>query len=145
VIFRFLVRRLRFLARIQPLPLILDAMLLSHSWFFRPRVLEAIVMLEHEVREMEQFSLRTHRFGGTAFCIGRRELAHVHGNGLFDALLTRSTRDLAVQRGTAKPHHVFPNSTWVSFWIRDKQDVQPALELLRVAMQRLAPARGDGR
>jgi hypothetical protein len=145
VIFRFVVKRLRFLARIHPLPLMLDAMLLVHSWFFRPRVLEAISMFEHEVREMEQFSLRTHRFGGTAFCIGRRELAHVHGNGLFDALLTRSARDLTVRRGLAKPHHVFPNSSWVSFWIRDKQDVRPALELLRIAMQRLAPAPSDGR
>src|SRR3954451_14095085 len=116
--FAFIVKRLRFLARVPGLPQIFDALLLTHSWIFRRPVFRAIAELETEAAAALPIEMRPHRFGGTGFYLDGRELAHVHGNGLFDALLPKAARDHFVQRGIAQTHHVFPNSRWVSFWIR---------------------------
>jgi hypothetical protein len=38
-----------------------------------------------------------------------------------------------IASGRALPHHVFPNSGWISFWIADENDVEAAMELIRIA------------
>jgi len=36
-----------------------------------------------------------------------------------------------VAAGRAQPHHVLPESGWVSFYLRQEPDVEAAIELLR--------------
>jgi hypothetical protein len=74
-----------------------------------------------------------HRFGGTEFRLGRRELGHIHGDELIDIPLPRRIRDEAVAAGKASPHHVLPDSGWVSVRLRSADDVQHGLELLRLS------------
>ena len=78
-----------------------------------------------------------HRFGGVEFRYGRRELGHLHGDRLADLPFPRRVRDELVASGRARPHHVLPDSGWVSVVIRD---VDAVVELFRLAYDRAVGA-----
>jgi hypothetical protein len=130
MIFRFVVRRFRWLARVPFLPQLFDAMLLSATAVFNRRKLYAIEKLEREACSRFNATIGNHRLGGIGFFVGKREIGHVHGNGLVDAFVGRAKRDALVQSGTALPHHAFPRSGWVSWWMRTEADVPRALQLI---------------
>jgi hypothetical protein len=48
----------------------------------------------------------------------------------------RAVRDMLVETGRALPHHVLPESGWVSRPIRDEDDVAEAIELFRLSYER---------
>lgn len=72
-----------------------------------------------------------HRFGGVEFRLGAREVAHAHGSRLVDIPFPKRVRDELVAAGRARPHHVLPDSGWVSVWIENAADVDNAIELIR--------------
>lgn len=72
-----------------------------------------------------------HRFGGTEWVLGRREIGHIHGDTLVDIPFPKRVRDELIAAGAAEPHHVLPESGWVSVWLREAADVGRAVELLR--------------
>lgn len=72
-----------------------------------------------------------HRFGGTEFRIGRREIGHIHGDILVDIPFPKKVRDGIVAAEEAEPHHVLPETGWVSFYLRDEGDIQRAIALLK--------------
>jgi hypothetical protein len=74
---------------------------------------------------------RPHRFGGTEFRIGRREIGHIHGDWLVDIPFPKKVRDEIVSGGLAEPHHILPESGWVSFYLRIEADIQVAIRLLK--------------
>ena len=76
-------------------------------------------------------SAHPHRFGGTEYRLGRRELGHIHGDYLVDIPFPKKVRDEVVAAGRAEPHHIMPDSGWVSFYLHDSQDMIRAIELLR--------------
>jgi len=135
VIFAFVVRRLRWLARVPLFPQVFDTMLLVATALFDWRALAVRESLELEACRSLGVTLNVHRFGGVGFTSGRHELAHLHGNGLFDAFVGARARDSVVQTGMASPHHIFPRSGWVSFWIKTEADLPNALELMRIAQR----------
>lgn len=75
----------------------------------------------------------SHRFGGTEFLLGDREVGHVHVAGLLDINFTRRLRDALVAEGRADTHHVVPDSGWVSYRLRSDEDVAGAHWLLRLS------------
>ena len=82
-----------------------------------------------------------HRFGGVEFRLGRRELGHLHGDRIADLPFPRRVRDQLIAEGRARPHHVLPESGWITISIRSPEDVDPAIELFRMAYDRAAAAR----
>lgn len=72
-----------------------------------------------------------HRFAGVEYVIGRREIGHIHGDHLVDIPFPKKVRDEIVAAGRAQPHHVLPESGWVSFYLRQESDVEQAIALLR--------------
>jgi Family of unknown function (DUF5519) len=91
---------------------------------------------ERIVREASSWpgvEARPHRFGGTEFRLGRREIGHVHGDHLLDIPLPHRLRDEVVADGRAEPHHVLPESGWVSVRLRKEADVERGIGLLRVS------------
>jgi len=74
-----------------------------------------------------------HRFGGTEYTLGRREIGHVHGDSLVDIPFPKNVRNELVSAGRAEPHHVLPGSGWVSIFLRDAPDVDRAIQLLRLS------------
>jgi hypothetical protein len=80
----------------------------------------------------------THRFGGIEFRLGRRELGHLHGETLADLPFPRRVRDELVAAGRAAPHHVLPDSGWVSRRVCGPEDVAAVVELFRMSYERAA-------
>src|SRR5881227_814516 len=77
-----------------------------------------------------------HRFGGVEFRLGRRELGHLHGDRIADLPFPRRVRDELIAAGRARPHHVLPDSGWVTTSIASPEDAENALELFRMAYDR---------
>jgi Family of unknown function (DUF5519) len=76
-----------------------------------------------------------HRFGGTEFRLGKREIGHVHGDRLVDIPFPKKVRDEVIQAGLAEQHHILPESGWVSIWLRSSQDVENAMVLLERSLE----------
>ena len=71
-----------------------------------------------------------HRFGGLEYVIGKREIGHIHGDHLVDIPFPKKVRDEIVATGRAQPHHILPETGWVSFYLRQEEDVERAIALL---------------
>jgi len=135
-IFAFVVRWLKWFARIPGGPQVFDAMLLGATGLLHPARLQAISEVEAQVRQWPGMEIGVHRLGGIGFFFRGKETSHIHGNGLLDCFVGRTNRDALVNEGHALPHHVFPRSGWISFWIQDEEDIRPALALIRIASER---------
>ena len=79
---------------------------------------------------------RPHRFGGVELRLDRRELGHVHGNRLADLPFPLLIREQLVTAGQAEPHHIYPDSGWVSYFIRDEADIARVVALFRLNYDR---------
>lgn len=94
------------------------------------------LMIERELRSWPGVTVHPHPFGGIEFRFGRKELGHLHGDRLADLPFpTRIGRDL-VAAGRASPHHVLPDSGWVSRWIAGPEDVPEVVALFRLQYDR---------
>jgi hypothetical protein len=82
-----------------------------------------------------------HRFGGTEFRLGRRELGHIHGDHIADLPLPRQLRDQLISDGKAQIHRWRPDSGWVTIPLTDQQAASDVIELLRDAYDRAQRAR----
>jgi len=79
-----------------------------------------------------------HRFGGLEYLYGRKEMGHVHGDRLADLPMPRRLRDELVAAGRAEPHHVLPETGWISVFINSPDDVEGVIELFRMQYERYA-------
>ena len=80
-----------------------------------------------------------HRFGGIEFRVNNREMGHIHGELVADILFSMNLRNELVNSGRVKPHHVLPQSGWVSYYINKEDDITAVIELFRLRYQQLKP------
>ena len=125
------------------LPQLLDTMLLTYTLLWRRERIAPRQAVERALLSWPGVTTCIHRFGGVEFVLGRREIGHLHGNGLLDIPFTRALRDEAVASGLAHPHHIFPGSAWVSFYLHTAEDVPNALLLLRWNYDRWQKSGGE--
>lgn len=85
------------------------------------------------VSQWEGVAAEPHRFGGTEFRLGRRELGHVHGDYQADIVFPMNLRNRLIAERKAEPHHVLPESGWITFRFRKEADVDAAVELFRLS------------
>lgn len=98
--------------------------------------------IRDEVLSWPGVSEGEHEFGGVEFRLGKREIGHLHDDlALADLPFTRSIRDELVAAGKARPHHIFPETGWVSFPVRGQGDVQGAIALFRLSYERATAAK----
>ena len=71
-----------------------------------------------------------HRYDGTEFTLGPREVGHVHRWGIVDIAYPKRLRDLLVASGRTGPHHIYPESGWTTFYLSTASDVADATWLL---------------
>ena len=94
-----------------------------------------------EVASWDGVSIEPHRFGGIEFRLGRRELGHLHGDRIADLPFPRRVRDQLIADRRARPHHVLPDSGWITVSIRSPEEAENALGLFRMAYERAQNAR----
>ena len=90
----------------------------------------------------EGIEAHPHRFGGTEFRIGRREIGHIHGDSLVDIPFPKKVRDEVVAAGEAQPHHILPETGWVSFYLHKDGDIEKVINLLRRSYEIALKQRG---
>lgn len=88
-----------------------------------------------EVSSWKGVTVHEHRFGGVEFRLGHRELGHMHRR-FVDLPFPRSIRDELVAVGRARPHHVLPDSGWVTVPIRTDYEAEDAIELFWINYRR---------
>ena len=98
--------------------------------------------IREEVASWPGVTVGPHRFGGGEFRLGTRELGHLRGDYLADLPFPVRVRRQLVAEGRALPHHVLPQSGWVSYPIRDEGAVDGAIALFRLAYERAVAAAG---
>jgi hypothetical protein len=106
---------------------------LKNPWFRGTSIHDTIV---REVSAWPGVTTHPHRFGGTEFRYGRREMGHLHGNKLADLPFPRRVRDELVGAGRAERHHILPETGWVSCYIHGTDDVAGVVELFRLNYDR---------
>jgi hypothetical protein len=100
-------------------------------------ILESI---QKEILSWPFVTAETHKFGGTEFRLNKREMGHIHGKRLVDLPFPMTIRNELVSSGRVSPHHVLPQSGWVSYWINNgEKDVPEVLELFRMRYEQLQP------
>ena len=87
------------------------------------------------VLDWPEVKAHAHRFGGTEFRLKSREIGHVHGDHLVDIPFPTRVRQELVAAGQAQPHHVLPDSGWVSIYLGKPADVDGAIDLLHRSYQ----------
>ncbi len=133
--FSFVVRYLGFLKIIPLLPQVFDSLLRLYVFFDRSYLLDWFDEIEEEVLTWEGTSVSLHKFGGLQFNYNGKEIGHIHSNGLLDALYSKEMKQRLLEKDRIKPHHVFEQSGWISFYIVNDQDKAYAKELLKIAYQ----------
>jgi len=103
---------------------------------------EARDELIREVSSWTGVTLHDHRFGGVEFRVGRREIGHLHAT-IADLPFPRAIRDELIAAGRARPHHVLPNSGWVTVPMRTDRDAANVIELFRYNYERAAKLRAS--
>ena len=83
-----------------------------------------------------------HRFGGVEYRVGTREIGRMHGDYLVDIPFPTRIRNQLVSVGAAEPHHILPETGWISFYIRKESDVAHAVALLRQSYEIALQQRG---
>ena len=56
---------------------------------------------------------------------------YIHGDHLVDIPFPKKVRDEIIAAGRAQPHHILPETGWVSFYLQQESDVERAIALLR--------------
>jgi hypothetical protein len=75
-----------------------------------------------------------HRFGGVEFNLGKVEVGHIHRNGMVDIPFTRSLRERLLMADEAEPHHLLPETGWITYYVRgDEARARQAVRLFRLS------------
>jgi len=86
-------------------------------------------LIRESVSSWPGVEARPQCFGGIEYRYGRKEMGHVHGDRLADLPLPRKLHDEMIAAGRAKPHHVLPDTGWVSCWMESPEDAAAVIEL----------------
>ena len=89
-----------------------------------------VEQVREAVVRLDGVTTHDHRFGGIEFRLGRRELGHLHRR-FADLPFPRRIRDELVAAGRAKPHHILPDSGWVTVPMRTDAEVENVIDLFR--------------
>ena len=103
---------------------------------------KVIEIIEKEILSWPYVTVGSHRFGGIEFRLNKKEMGHIHSEeGLVDIPFPMKIRDELVNSGLVKPHHVLPQSGWVSYWFHnsEKEDVATVIELFKLRYELLKP------
>jgi hypothetical protein len=99
----------------------------------REAVAEAVADLIDEVDSWPGVTTGAHRFGGTEWRVGPREIGHVHAWGMLDIAYLRALRDALVDEGQTGVHHLLDQSGWTTFYLESPDDYDHARRLARLS------------
>jgi hypothetical protein len=100
--------------------------------------MNSLKKFEEEISAWANIIVHPHRFGGREFLFEKAEVGHIHVGGILDIPFTRPIRDALLSKGLADEHRWVPNSGWITFRVRNEEDFNHALWLMRISYLRYA-------
>ncbi|MDQ4042933.1 MAG: DUF5519 family protein [Actinomycetota bacterium] len=94
-------------------------------------------VVEREVSGWPGVEATPHRFGGVEFRVRGHEIGHLHGSRIADLPFPIRMRKELVAEGKAEPHHVLPQTGWVSYYPLGPEDASAVVELFRLNYEHL--------
>ncbi len=99
-----------------------------------------IERIREEILNWPYVTAKVHEFGGIEFLLNKREMGYTHGERVADLPFPMKTGNELVTSRRASPHHVLPNSGWVSYWIdKGEEDIPAVIELFKMRYEQLKP------
>jgi hypothetical protein len=107
---------------------------------------QLLASVEREVLRWPGVDKDPDRANVALYRFGRRQIGHVHRDGVADLPFPRAVHDELISDGLAEPHGGGCPTT-VSYYIRGPEDVPGALDLFRMNYERakVAAERREGR
>jgi hypothetical protein len=112
--------------------------MLDHRNQGRQIAMKTLDKIKETVSAWPRVSAHPHRFGGSEFRFGRAEIGHIHENGIVDIPFPRPIHDLLLAEESVEEHHFVPDSGWITFRLRNEEDVEHAIWLFRLSYLRYA-------
>jgi hypothetical protein len=100
---------------------------------------EILETIKKELLRWPDVTAESHRFGGVEFRLNKREMGHIHGDRVADLPFPMDVRNELVNSGRVSAHHFLPESGWVSYWLKGKQDIPNVIELFKMRYDSLKP------
>jgi hypothetical protein len=94
---------------------------------------DKIEYIKQTVTSWSGVTVNPHRFGGLEFNLGGVEIGHIHHNGMVDIPFNSKIRSQLLAEHHAGPHHLLPETGWITFYIRSAEDVEQAIWLFRLS------------
>ena len=112
------------------LPHIFDGILKVHAYFFHQKLLDWLDEIDNLIIKLPEVSISSHKYGGVQYNALGKVIGHIHGNGLIDIRFTKKLKAYILEDGKVEDHHVLKNTGWVSFQLKNSEDVAYAIKLL---------------
>jgi luciferase-like monooxygenase len=97
--------------------------------------------IKQELLSWKGVTIHEHNFVTVMFYINGIEMGHLHGDSIADLQFPAKVSRSLVKEGRVSPHHFIPKSGWVSYEIRNVQDVDAVIELFRLQYNRLTKSK----
>jgi len=68
-----------------------------------------------------------------AFFVGEKTFMHIHGHGHCDIQLAKDDQDRVLAEGKARQHRWAPEAGYVTLIVREEEDLEPAMDLIRMS------------
>lgn len=101
---------------------------------------ESLAAIEREVLSWPGVNKEPGRFNSVSFTVGRREIGHLHRNGVADLPFPRTVHDELIAAGRARPHQAGVAGV-VSVWLDTPAKIDDAIALFRMNYDRANAAR----
>lgn len=89
--------------------------------------------LQNTITAWPGVTAEPHRFGGIEFKLNGVEIGHVHQSGMVDIPFNSQIRNQLIAEGRAGVHHLLKDTGWITFYIRQPEDVERAIWLFRLS------------
>ncbi|HEU4823271.1 MAG TPA: luciferase family protein [Nitrososphaeraceae archaeon] len=94
--------------------------------------------VQQELLSWPGVTMHDHRFGGIEFRVNGREMGHMHGDMLADLPFPKDVGKKLIEEGRASPHHVLPESGWISYYVNGiEEGAHDVIELFRMQYERM--------
>src|SRR5881398_3257706 len=73
-----------------------------------------------------------------AFFVGGKMFMHIHSHGHCDIRLSKGDQERVLAEGKARSHRWAPEAGYVTFIVDDEEDLEPAMDLIRMSHHHFA-------
>ena len=112
--------------------------LAAGAWYGGAIMTSIAAEITSVVQSWPGVTAHAHRFGGIEFQLNGHELGHLHGSRQADLPFPVRVRQELVAAGKAQPHHILPETGWVTCYIRGAEDLPAVIALFRLNYERLS-------